>query len=81
MEIAIEKGVKLNKDKCSFFASRACYFGHVIGANGMKPDPEKLRTIEKMSRPPSCEELLTLLGILNYITKYIPDLSTRNKSL
>ncbi|KAK2725108.1 hypothetical protein QYM36_001533 [Artemia franciscana] len=81
MERALEKGVKFNKDKCSFSASSLCYFGHVIGANGMKPDPEKLRAIEKMPRPQSREELLTLLGMLTYLTKYIPDLSTRNKSL
>ena len=34
-----------------------------------------------MPRPQSHEELLTLLGMLYYLAKYIPDLSTRNKSL
>ncbi|KAK2724332.1 hypothetical protein QYM36_000994, partial [Artemia franciscana] len=81
MERALEKGVKYNKDKCSFSASSVCYFGHVIGADGMKPDPEKLRAIEEMPRPQSCKELLTLLGMLIYLAKYIPDLSTRNKRL
>ncbi|KAK2711809.1 hypothetical protein QYM36_012813 [Artemia franciscana] len=81
MERALEKGVKFNKDKCSFSASSVCYFGNVIGADGMKPDPEKLRAIKEMPRPQSHEELLTLLGMLNYLAKYIADLSTRNKSL
>ena len=81
MERALEKGVKFNKDKCSFSASSVCYFGHVIGADGMKADPEKLRAIKEMPRPQSREELLSLLGMLNYLAKYIPDLSTRNKSL
>ena len=40
MERALEKGVKFNKDKYSFSASSVCYFGHVIGADGMKPDPK-----------------------------------------
>ncbi|KAK2724370.1 hypothetical protein QYM36_001023 [Artemia franciscana] len=81
MERALEKSVKFNKDKCSFSASSVRYFGHVIRADGMKPDPEKLRAIEEMPRPQSREELLTLLGMLNYLAKYFPDLSTRNKSL
>ncbi|KAK2710763.1 hypothetical protein QYM36_012067 [Artemia franciscana] len=81
MERALKKGVKFNKDKCSISASSVCYFGHVIGADGMKPDSEKVRAIEEMPRPQSREELLTLLGMLNYLTKYVPDLSTRNKSL
>ncbi|KAK2718623.1 hypothetical protein QYM36_005837 [Artemia franciscana] len=42
MERALEKGVKINKDKSSFNASSICYFWHVVGADGMKLDPEKL---------------------------------------
>ncbi|KAK2724821.1 hypothetical protein QYM36_001332 [Artemia franciscana] len=47
----------------------------------MKPDSEKLRAINEMPGPQCCEELLTLLGMLNYLAKYIPDLSNRKKSL
>ncbi|KAK2704985.1 hypothetical protein QYM36_017137 [Artemia franciscana] len=54
MERALEKGVKFNKDKCSFSASSVCCFGHVIGADGMKPDPEKLKAIKEVPRPQSC---------------------------
>jgi len=81
MERALEKGVKFNKDKCSFSASSIFCFGHLIGADGMKLDSEKVRAIKEMPRPQSCKELLTLLGKLNHPTKYIPNLSTRNKSL
>ena len=34
-----------------------------------------------MPRPQSCKELLTHLGMLNYLTKHIPNLCTKNKSL
>ncbi|KAK2713670.1 hypothetical protein QYM36_009519 [Artemia franciscana] len=80
-ERALKKGMKFNKDKCSFSASSICYFGHIVGKDGMKPDPEKLRAIKEMPRPQCCEELLMLLGMVNYLAKYIPDLSTRNKIL
>ncbi|KAK2709354.1 hypothetical protein QYM36_013128 [Artemia franciscana] len=51
MERALKIGIKFNKDKCSFSARSLCYFGHIIGKDGMKPDPEKLRAIKEMSIP------------------------------
>jgi hypothetical protein len=67
IERALKKGVKFNKDKYSFSASSVWYFGDIIGADGMEPDPEKLRTVKEMPRPHCCKELLTLLGMLNYL--------------
>ena len=47
----------------------------------MRPDPEKIRAINHMPNPSCREELLTLLGMINYLAKYIPSLSTKNKPL
>ncbi|KAK2705598.1 hypothetical protein QYM36_015851 [Artemia franciscana] len=47
----------------------------------MQPDPDKLEAINNMPTPSNSEELATLLGMLNYLTKYIPNLSTQNKTL
>ncbi|KAK2702299.1 hypothetical protein QYM36_019090 [Artemia franciscana] len=57
------------------------YFGHVISEQGMQPDPDKLKAINNMPKPSNSEELATLLGMLNYLAKYIPNLSTQNKTL
>ncbi|KAK2701583.1 hypothetical protein QYM36_019776, partial [Artemia franciscana] len=57
------------------------YFGHVISEQGMQPDPEKLEAINNMPTPSNSGELATLLGMLNYLAKYIPNLSTQNKTL
>ena len=78
---AREKGVKLNKDKCIFKSASIPYFGHIISENGIHPDPEKIRAIEKMPSPKSQEELQTALGMLNYLSRYIPNLSSLNEPL
>ncbi|KAK2727383.1 hypothetical protein QYM36_008018 [Artemia franciscana] len=81
LERARAKGIKFSKAKCSFCVTSVTYFGHVISEQGMQPDPDKLKAINNMSTPSNSEELTTLLGMLNYLAKYIPNLSTQNKTL
>jgi hypothetical protein len=35
-----ESGLRLNKDKCNIRQRELTYFGHRVGVNGIKPDPE-----------------------------------------
>ena len=35
-------GQKLKPAKCSLFADQVLYFGHLISASGVSPDPAKL---------------------------------------
>ncbi|KAK2703460.1 hypothetical protein QYM36_018099 [Artemia franciscana] len=81
LECAREKNVKLNKEKCVFGAETILYFGHLLTSEGIKPDPEKTRAITEMPPPENSEQLQKLLGMLNYLSKYIPNLSSLNKSL
>ncbi|KAK2704195.1 hypothetical protein QYM36_017493 [Artemia franciscana] len=75
------KGIRFNSEKCEFSKDKVKYFGHIISRDGIKPDPEKIRAIQDMPSPQSKEELQTLLGMLNFLSKYIPDLSSKNKPL
>ncbi|KAK2727377.1 hypothetical protein QYM36_008013 [Artemia franciscana] len=78
---AREKGVRFNQEKCTFGMEQVKYSGHIISKEGIKPDPEKLNAIKKMPSPTTKEELQTLLGMLNFLSQYIPSLSSRNKTL
>ena len=53
--------------------------GHVISKDGLKPDPDKVAAIKNMPKPMStCTYtpcLLTLLGFVNYLSKFLPKLS------
>ncbi|KAK7929206.1 hypothetical protein WMY93_005601 [Mugilogobius chulae] len=72
-----ESGLKLNKKKCHFRKSEIQYFGHVISAEGMKPDPDKVKAISQMQSPTNVEELRQVLGLINYVGRFLPDLSSK----
>ena len=44
--------------------------GHLFSAEGLKPDPEKIRAINDMP-PPVDKGVLRILGTVNYLDKFI----------
>ena len=52
-----ERNLKFNKDKCRFRVSEVSYVGHVLSADGVKPDPLKVEAIKTMPPPGDREEL------------------------
>ncbi|KAK2713508.1 hypothetical protein QYM36_009396 [Artemia franciscana] len=78
---ARERTVKLNKAKSILKSESIPYFGHVISKGGIHPDPNKVNALKEMPRPRNREELQTLLAMLNYLSCYIPNLSSQNEPL
>ncbi len=70
-----ERGIKLNPDKCIFCATELPFFGNVLTAEGLKPDPAKVKAIKEMAAPKNREELETILGMITYLAKFAPNLS------
>lgn len=76
MQTIRASGLKLNKDKCQFRKTEINYFGHIIGKDGIKPDTEKVRAIAELPSPTNISELRQRIGMINYLGKFLPDLST-----
>ena len=51
------------------------FLGHVISANGIKPDPEKIKSIVELSRPTNIAGLQSFLGLVAFVRKFIPNCS------
>ena len=51
------------------------FMRHLITKNGLKPDPDKVKAVEEMPNPQSKKELLSLLGFVNYSSKFVLRLS------
>ncbi|KAK2724052.1 hypothetical protein QYM36_002412, partial [Artemia franciscana] len=81
LQRAREKVFKFNRDKCVFNATAIPYFGHLLTMESVKPDLNKTKAIAKMPEPRNKEELQTLLGMFNYLSRYIPNLSSQNQPL
>ena len=73
---AQEKNVKFNIAKLQLKKSEVSYMGNIIGSNGVKPDPYKVETIVNMREPECKKDIQRLIRILNYLSQYIPGIST-----
>lgn len=67
--------LKLNEDKCKIGLSEISYIGHVLSKDGLKPDKEKVRAILEMPEPQDKSAVQRFLGMLQYLAKFIPNLS------
>lgn len=70
-----EKEVKLNSDKLAVGLTEVQYFGHILSADGLKTDPGRIVAICDMEHPRDRKELETVLGMINYLAKFSPNLS------
>ena len=75
LDRAREVNLKLNPKKCRFRVPEITYVGHVFTASGLKPDPQKTAAISEMPAPEDVLSLQRFLGMVNYLGKFIPDLS------
>ena len=75
LERARQVNLKLNKSKVKLRKTEVKFMGHVISNEGLKPDPDKVSAIKNMPKPTSNSEVQTLLGFVNYLSKFLPKLS------
>lgn len=66
--------MKLNKQKCQFGVRDITYLGDRLSAAGIQPDPEKIKAIKEMPQPKE-------KGLVNYVGRFIPNLSANTKAL
>ena len=68
-------GVTLKESKCVFLAPSVEYLGHVIDKDGLHPSPGKLHAIREAPEPHNISELKSFFGLLNYYSKFLPNLA------
>ena len=81
MQRLSKAGITLNKSKCVFSTNSVTYLGHLITGDGVKPDPEKVKAIMEIAEPKDVRDVRSLLGMANYLGKFIPQLSAKTKPL
>ena len=63
-----------SRKKSEFFASSMDVLGHIIDDEGLKASPEKIARIEAWTTPKNKKQLQEFLGVVNYISQFIPHL-------
>jgi len=81
LEKAKEDNLKLNKSKSKIGLTEVNYMGHLIGKDGLKTDPEKVKAIHARPEQQNKKELQLFMGMVNYVSKFIKNMSMLNKPL
>ena len=67
-------GIKLNDQKCVIKTKEFNFFGMLYTPDGVKPSPDKVRAIENLEPPKDKKEPHTFLGMVTYMSSFIPNL-------
>lgn len=76
--IAREHNIRFNPDKCIFNVSQVKFLGHIIDEHGIHIDEDKVKAILNLPAPTNRKELERFLGSMNYLSKFIPDYSSKS---
>ena len=68
-------GLRLQLAKCKFMETSVEYLGHVISADGIAPTPDNVSGITEVPKPTNVNELRSFLGMVQYYSKFIPNLA------
>lgn len=67
-----QEGLMLNNDKCQFAVERVMFLGHIVTAQGIEADPEKIKAIKEMPTPKDTTDVKRFVGMVNYVGKFSP---------
>jgi len=65
-----ESGITLNAEKYEFQKTELRFLGNILGAEGIKADPEKTMAVTKFSTLCNRQELRRFFGMLYYMGKF-----------
>ncbi|XP_070008250.1 uncharacterized mitochondrial protein AtMg00860-like [Nicotiana sylvestris] len=68
--------LKLNPAKCAFGVPSGKLLGFIVSRRGIELDPSKIKAIQELTLPKKKTEVMSLFGRLNYISRFIAQLTT-----
>lgn len=69
--------LKLNPNKCVFGIFSGKLLSFIVSQRGIEVDPDKMKVIQEMQPPKNQTEIRGFLGRLNYIGRFISQLTTK----
>ena len=76
-----ENGLTLNKDKCKFGAKEIKFWGMIVSASGILPDPEKVEALNYLTTPQNKEELISFICMMQSNADFIEGFSQKASTL
>ena len=78
---AREHGLVFNYEKCQIKCKEISFFGMIYSASGVRPDPKKCEDIKNLPSPKNVTELQQFLGMVQYMSPFIPKLADSTAAL
>ena len=66
----------MKKEKCNFIQDSVEYLGYHVDARGVHTSERKVQAMVDAPAPRNLQELRSVLGLLNYYAKFIPNLAS-----
>ncbi len=81
LQILQKKGYRASFEKSKFFEKEVDWCGFRINEEGIKPRISRTEAIAKIKPPKTLTEIRSFLGSIQYLMKYIPNLTTKTAPL
>ena len=81
MERARETGIRFNLEKCRIRCTEVPFFGNIVSDGGLKPDLQKINAINNMDPSQSLADLQTFLGMVQFLSRFVPNLASLSACL
>ena len=66
-----ESGLTLNPKKCFFLKKSIQFLGHIVSAEGVSPDDEKVKAIKHFPRPQNITDVRSFIGLASYYRCFV----------
>lgn len=76
-----DNDLHLKLSKCVFGVDEVDYLGHVVGKDGLKVDPKKVKAVRDWPEPDNLGKLRSFLGLVGYYRKFVPGLAQTSAPL
>ena len=63
--------VSLRADKTRLALTEVVFLGHVVGRDGVRPDPEKLRAVREYPVPQTAVAMMSFLGLCGWYRRFV----------
>ena len=68
-----EFNLKIKPKKSHFFQTSVTFLGHILSANGISPNLEKVAKIQDWPTPKTPKEVHSFIGLASYYCRFIPN--------
>lgn len=75
LDRALSAGVTLNSKKIQFKKHEVKILGFIVNKDGIQIDKERTEAIANLKRPETKKEIMQFLGMVQYFSKFIPNIS------